>query len=60
MTLETLIKLLTIENNNINNYIVTLEKKRATGTAFEILTTYFWTPSPRMAIVFNVQPNLQD
>ena len=41
MTLEALITLLTIENNNITNYIVTFEY-RVTGTAFAILAMFFF------------------
>ena len=39
MTLETLITFLTIENNNINNYIVTFEY-RVMATAFAILAMF--------------------
>ena len=39
--MSTLITFLTIENNNINNYIVTLEL-RVTGTAFAILAMFFF------------------
>ena len=41
MTLETLIIFLTIENNNMNNYIVTFEQ-RVMVTAFAILAM-FWS-----------------
>ena len=40
MTLETLITFLTIENNNMNNYIVTFEY-RVMVTAFAILAMFF-------------------
>ena len=43
MTLETLIIFLTIENNNINNYIVTFEK-RVMVTAFAILAMFRLSP----------------
>ena len=39
MTLETLITFLTIENNNMNNYIVTFEY-RVMVTAFAILAMF--------------------
>ena len=39
MTLETLITFLTIENNNMNNYIVTFEY-RVMVTAFTILAMF--------------------
>ena len=39
MTLETLITFLTIENNNMNNYIVTFEY-RVMVTAFAILACF--------------------
>ena len=39
LTLETLITLLAIENNNINNNFVTFEE-RVTGTAFAILAMF--------------------
>ena len=41
VTLETLITLLTIENNIIKNYFVTFEL-RVTGTAFAILAMFFF------------------
>ena len=40
LTLETLITFLTIENNNMNNYIVTFEY-RVMVTAFAILAMFF-------------------
>ena len=39
MTLETLLAFLTIENNNMDNYIVTFEK-RVMVTAFAILAMF--------------------
>jgi len=42
MALETLITFLTIENNNMNNYIVTFEY-RVMVTAFAILATFLST-----------------
>ena len=39
MTLETLIAFLTIENNNMDNYIVTFEQ-RVMVTAFAILAMF--------------------
>ena len=41
MTLETLITFLTIENNNMNNYIVTFEY-RVMVTAFAILAMFLY------------------
>ena len=43
MTLETLITFLTIENNNMNNYIVTFEY-RVMVTAFAILAMFIVQP----------------
>ena len=43
MTLETLITFLTIENNNMNNYIVTFEY-RVMVTAFAILAMFVKKP----------------
>ena len=40
MALETLITFLTIENNNMNNYIVTFEY-RVMVTAFAILAMFY-------------------
>ena len=40
MTLETLITILTIENNNMNNYIVTFEY-RVMVTAFANLAMFY-------------------
>ena len=41
MALETLITFLTIENNNMNNYIVTFEY-RVMVTAFAILAMFYY------------------
>ena len=43
LTLETLVTLLTIENNNTNNYFVTFEKKRVMGRAFAMFVYNFET-----------------
>ena len=52
MTLETLITLLTIENNNMNNYIVTFEY-RVMVTAFAILAMFFKGELPLLALLKN-------
>ena len=52
MTLETLITFLTIENNNMHNYIVTFEY-RVMVTAFAILAMF--SPKRTWKILKNVQ-----
>ena len=60
MTLETLITFLTIENNNMNNYLVTLEY-RVMVTAFAILAMFFLKlqPARRSAGSASLAPNLK-
>ena len=52
MTLETLITFLTIENNNMNNYIVTFEY-RVMVTAFAILAMFCNVLSVSMFTIVN-------
>ena len=56
MTLETLITFLTIENNNMNNYIVTFEY-RVMVTAFAILAMFRGIPGIKSHIVHSLVAN---
>ena len=53
LTLETLVTFLTIENNNINFYILILEK-RVMGTAFAILAMFNFGPVLKLMVVKTV------
>ena len=56
MTLETLVTFLTIENNNMNNYIVTFEY-RVMVTAFAILAMFVVTEVQAVAKIWTTFRN---